>query len=119
MLHDLVLVVGGEGVVTCETDHRGHTIVVVVAAAGVATASSVAAMQWSECEIFPCQYSRPVVLSGVSEELDVSVGQLRDGSHASASATAVEGVGGTSSHLLGRQDGHVTFNNSSQCNYRR
>ena len=53
------------------------------------------------------QYSRPLVLGDVSEELDVGEGQLGDGSHAAAGAAAGQRVGCAGSHLLGGEDGHI------------
>jgi hypothetical protein len=44
-------------------------------------------------------YLRVVLLSGVSEELDVGVAELGDGTHATAGAAAGQGIRGAGRHL--------------------
>ena len=46
-----------------------------------------------------------VLLSDQAEELNVGVGELRDGSHAASSTSALERVGSAGSDLLSRQVG--------------
>ena len=86
VVHDGVLVVGSEGVVSSHADHGGHLVQVVVALAAVSGGAG---------------HVGPVGVSDGSEQLEVVEAELSDGASAASGAAAGESVGGAGGDLLG------------------
>ena len=86
VVHDGILVIGSQGIVTCHTDHRGHLLQVIHTLPAITGAAG---------------HVRPVGVRDGTEELEIVEAELSNRSPAASGTSAGESVGGTAGHLLG------------------